>query len=147
MPDLTNHNENSPFWKISIGYSRNSPKFFGNESTVPGSVYPDHTLTAYVIQFHFNIIQPSLPRFFRFSAHDVISHHAWASQVHRPSHPQRFAQPINTPWRVQRMKTKITPLPPLSFHFLLFRPKYSPISDACFQLHAFIYVGILHKKL
>jgi len=37
------------------------------------------------------------------------------------------------------MKTNITPLPPVSFHFLLFRPKYSPNSDACFQLHVFIY--------
>jgi len=72
MPNLTNHNENSLFWKISIGYSRNSPKLLGNESAVPGSVYPDHTLTAYVIQFHFNIIQPPLPMFFRFSAHDVF---------------------------------------------------------------------------
>jgi len=73
MPNLTNHNENSLLKKkISIGYSRNSPKFLGNESAVPGSVYSDHTLRAYVIQFHFNIIQPPLPRFFRFSAHDVF---------------------------------------------------------------------------
>jgi hypothetical protein len=132
---------------MSLGYSRNSPKFWGNESAVPGSVYPDHTLTSCIIQFHFNIIQPSLPKFFRFSAHDVfpIMH----------GHPTVTAHLILialltliTPrdeYKKLRPKSRQCDKFPFTSSFL--DRTIPPNSDACFQLNAFIYVGILHKKL